>query len=129
MEIIGKYNNKIVIKCIGGHYHTYPIISNGSFFCDHEGTTSFDYLNVNKLVDVTNVNIINWITMNLTDEQLIDIYHIVFNDVHFNGFMVSEVKNLLYDPEYTFLQRPKSVGWHDDVIKYLEDNGFDPTQY
>lgn len=65
--------------------------------------------------------------MNLTDEQLIDIYHIIFSDIHSNGFMTAEVKDLLFHSDYWFLQRPKSTGWYDDVVEYLEGIGFDTT--
>jgi len=124
MEVIGKYKNKILIKCEGGHYHPYPITTSGSFFCEHEGTTNFDYLNVNNLVEITNPNLINFV-VKLTEEQLIAIYHIVFSEVHSDGFMAAEVKDLLFVSDYWFLQRPKSNGWYDDVVEYLEGIGFD----
>jgi len=126
MDIIGKYKDKIIIKCEGGHYHPYPITSSGSFFCEHESTTNFDFLNTNKLNEITNPNIINFV-FKLTEEQLIEIYHIVFSDIHSPGFMASEVKDLLYISDYWFLQRPKSLGWYDDVIEYLDGIGFDTS--
>lgn len=56
--------------------------------------------------------------MNLTDDQLIEIYHIIFTDIHSNGFMTSEVKDLLFHPDYWFLTKPKE-GWYTNLIQYL----------
>lgn len=65
--------------------------------------------------------------MNLTEEQLIEIYHIIFSDIHSRGFMTSEVKDLLFQPDYWFLQPPKNIGWYNDVIKYLDGVGYDKS--
>jgi hypothetical protein len=66
--------------------------------------------------------------MNLTDEQLIEIYHIVFSQIHSNGFMTAEVKDLLFQNDYWFLQRPNKLDWYDDVIEYLNGIGYDLTK-
>jgi hypothetical protein len=61
MEIIGKFENKIVIKCDEGHYYEYNTYgtSSGCFFCEHEkGTTYFDYLNLDGLVEITDTEIV-----------------------------------------------------------------------
>ena len=63
----------------------------------------------------------------MTDEQLIELYHIVFSDVHSRGFMISEMKNLLFEPDYWFLQTPKELGWYDDIIEYLDKIGYDKS--
>jgi len=62
MEIIGKLENKLVIKCDGGYYHKWDSwgASSGCFFCEHEkGTTYYDYLELNKLKDIHDEKIIN----------------------------------------------------------------------
>ena len=61
MEIIGKFDNNIIIKCDKGFYHEYNSYGTGSgcFFCEHEiGTTYFDYLDLNKLIEITNTKIV-----------------------------------------------------------------------
>jgi hypothetical protein len=63
----------------------------------------------------------------LTDENLIDIYHIIFTDIHSRGFMTAEIKNLLFEPDYWFLQPPKKKDWHDDVIEYLKGINYDTS--
>lgn len=65
--------------------------------------------------------------MKLTEEQLIEVYHIVFADIHSNGFMAAEAKDLLYESDYWFLQRPKNEGWYDDVVEYLDGIGYDTS--
>ena len=62
--------------------------------------------------------------MNLTEQHLLDIYNIVFSSVHSNGFKTAEIRTLLFDREYWFLEKPKE-NWYDNVIKYLESIGFD----
>ena len=66
MEIIGKFQNKLVIKCDGGYHYEWNTFgtSSGCFFCEHEkGATYFDYLEFDKLIEVTDKNIINEITL------------------------------------------------------------------
>lgn len=61
MEIIGKFENKLVIKCDGGYHHELNTFgaSSGCFFCEHEeGTTWFDYLNLKKLDEIEDMDII-----------------------------------------------------------------------
>ena len=62
MEIVGKFENKLVIKCDGGHYYEWDTYgtSSGCFFCEHEeGSTHFDYVEMNKIHVITNDKIIN----------------------------------------------------------------------
>jgi hypothetical protein len=58
--------------------------------------------------------------MKLTNEQLIEIYHIVFSDIHSHSFMIDEVKNLLFESDYWFLQPPKD-NWNNNLINYLSE--------
>ena len=64
------------------------------------------------------------LNVKLTDEQLIEIYHIVFTDIHSPGFMTAEIKNLLFESDYWFLQPPRK-NWKEDLINYLADTDFD----
>jgi len=69
--------------------------------------------------------------MNLTDEQLIEIYHIIFSRIHSDGFMISEVKDLLqmraqFDTDYWFMDKPNE-NWYPNLIQYLDNIGFDKS--
>jgi hypothetical protein len=64
--------------------------------------------------------------MNLTDNQLVEIYELVFSEVHSFGFKVSEIKNLLFDKDYWFLERPNE-SWYKNVINYLQLIGYDTS--
>ena len=57
----------------------------------------------------------------MTDTQLIEIYHIVFSNAHSPGFMKAEVKTLLNDNEYGFIEKPNE-NWVSNLFKYFEDN-------
>ncbi len=66
MRIIGKFENKLVIKCDGEHHHRWDTFgtNSGCFFCEHEkGSMCFDYLEFDKLTEVVDINIINEITL------------------------------------------------------------------
>ena len=59
MDIIGKYKLWMVWKCEGGFYHKGFLYSSGCTFCEHcDGTTYFDYLDVTKLVEIVDEEII-----------------------------------------------------------------------
>jgi hypothetical protein len=62
--------------------------------------------------------------MNLTEQQLLEIYNIVFSDVHSNGFKTAEVRTLLFDRDYWFMQKPKE-NWYENVIEFLKSINFD----
>lgn len=62
----------------------------------------------------------------LTDEQLIEIYHIIFSKVHSLGFMTSEVKDLLFQSDYWFLEKPNDF-WYNNLIQYLTTIEYDIT--
>ena len=64
--------------------------------------------------------------MNLTENQLIEIYELVFSQVHSVGFKVSEIKTLLFDKDYWFLERPNE-SWYKNVINYLQLIGYDTS--
>lgn len=62
--------------------------------------------------------------MNLTEQQLLHIYDIVFSKVHSNGFKTSEVRSLLFNRDYWFLEKPNE-NWYDSVTEYLQSIDFD----
>ena len=64
--------------------------------------------------------------MTLTDEQLIEIYKIVFSKIHSHGFMTCEVKDLLFQPGYWFMEKPNE-NWYTNLINYLDEIGYDKT--
>lgn len=64
--------------------------------------------------------------MNLTDEQLIEIYHIVFTQTHSHGFMTAEVNDLLFQPDYVFLDTPNK-DWDTNLNIYLHQIGYDKS--
>jgi hypothetical protein len=66
MKIIGKFENKLIIKCDGGHHHEYDTFgtSSGCFCCEHEsGSTWFDYLIPSDLNEVVDENVIDEILL------------------------------------------------------------------
>jgi hypothetical protein len=62
--------------------------------------------------------------MKPTREQLIECFDCVFTSVHSGGFKEAEMKDLIYDSEYRFLERPKE-GWEIALRSKLEEMGFD----
>jgi hypothetical protein len=62
--------------------------------------------------------------MKPTREQLIECFDCVFTSVHSGGFKEAEMKDLIYDSEYRFLERPKE-GWANALRSKLEEMGFD----
>jgi hypothetical protein len=60
MNIVGKHKYWMVWKCEAGFYHKGFLFSSGAACCQHcDGETYFDYLDVTKLVEITDENIIN----------------------------------------------------------------------
>jgi len=62
-EIIGKLEGNLIWKCASGHYHKYGwggLTSNGCIGgCEHGGGVMyFDYLDVSKLLEITDEKII-----------------------------------------------------------------------
>lgn len=57
--------------------------------------------------------------MILTNDQLLIIYDIVYSSVHSDSFKISEVKDLLFDNEYWFIEKPKQ-GWGCNLFDYLD---------
>jgi hypothetical protein len=60
----------------------------------------------------------------LTDEQLIECFDLVFDSTHSNGFKRSEMKDLIFDKDYWFLEKPKD-GWLSSLNHYLRTISFD----
>ena len=64
---------------------------------------------------------------NLTREQLVVCYNIVFNEVHSDGFKEAEMKDLLFRKGYYFISRPNE-GWKSKLEKYLTLSGINLTE-
>ena len=62
-----------------------------------------------------------------TEQQLLEIYDLVFSSTHSNGFKTSEIKDLLFESDYWFLEKPKE-NWKSDLINYLDSNGIDKSK-
>ena len=62
--------------------------------------------------------------MELTREQLIECYDCVFTQVHSDGFKSAEIKDLITDKEYRFLEVPKD-GWESSLRSKLNEFGFE----
>lgn len=63
----------------------------------------------------------------MKEQQLLEIYDLVFSSVHSEGFKIAEVKTLLFDKDYWFLERPKE-SWENDLMMYLDVMGYDKSQ-
>jgi len=68
---------------------------------------------------IKNINI-----MELTREQLIECYDCVFTSVHSGGFKSAEMKDLISDAKYRFIERPKE-GWEIALRIKLNELGFE----
>ena len=53
---------------------------------------------------------------NFTDSQLIKMYDCVFNTTHSDGFKKSEIKDLLFDIDYQFMESRIKENW-DKILK------------
>jgi hypothetical protein len=60
----------------------------------------------------------------LSELQLQNIYDLVFLSVHSDGFRRAEVKDLLFDDEYFFIEKTKEK-WEENLMNYLKEINFD----
>jgi hypothetical protein len=60
----------------------------------------------------------------LSEPQLQNIYDLVFLSVHSDGFRRAEVKDLLFDDEYFFIEKTKEK-WEENLMNYLKEINFD----
>lgn len=61
----------------------------------------------------------------LNKEHLLKISDIVFSDsAHSKGFKVQEIKDLLFEDDYWFLEKPNK-NWYNKTIEYLESINYD----
>ena len=65
-------------------------------------------------------------TYELDKKNLLDIYDLIFTDVHSDGFKVAEIKDLLFNNTYWFLEKPKD-NWQSELMSYLEKIGYDKS--
>jgi len=62
----------------------------------------------------------------LQEKELLEIFPLVFSSSHSIGFKRDEIKSLLFDPSYTFLEIPKLM-WLDCIYNYFGENGIDKS--
>lgn len=60
----------------------------------------------------------------LTDSQLIECFDLVYESTHSDGFKKAEMKDLIFDKDYWFLERPKEE-WLSNLNLYLRTIDFD----
>ena len=59
-----------------------------------------------------------------TEEQLIEMYNLVFKSPKSNGFMKAEMKDLLFDKDYWFMEF-KQDNWEENLKNKLIEFGVD----
>ncbi len=57
-----------------------------------------------------------------TEEQLIEMYNLVFKSPKSNGFMTAEMKDLLFDKDYWFMES-KQDNWEENLKNKLIEFG------
>jgi hypothetical protein len=57
-----------------------------------------------------------------TEEQLIEMYNLVFKSPKSNGFMKAEMKDLLFDKDYWFMES-KQDSWEENLKNKLIEFG------
>lgn len=60
----------------------------------------------------------------LTQDHVNEIFKLTFDSNHSPGFKTAEVKTMLTDHDYWFLESPKE-GYKGAVLDYLKENGFE----
>lgn len=55
----------------------------------------------------------------LTNEQLLELYDIVFKNIHSKSFKISEIKDFLDDSLYVAIE-PFKDNWKNNAINYLK---------
>jgi hypothetical protein len=63
----------------------------------------------------------------LTDAHLVDIYDMIYCEVHSKTFKVAEAKDILFNDDYIRIYHLK-VGWRGRVHAYLTSIGYDITR-
>lgn len=59
-----------------------------------------------------------------TDDQLVEMYNQVFTNTHSRGFMIGEMKGLLFDKDYWFME-PKKLDWEENLKNKLKEFGYE----
>lgn len=63
----------------------------------------------------------------LTIEQYHKCFDIVFSTIHSNGFKIDEMRDLLFDEDYTFLEIPNE-NWKIELKTYLHSIKYDMNE-
>lgn len=58
------------------------------------------------------------------DKHYINIFDLVFDTVHSDAFKIAEVKDLLFEDEYSFAEKPID-GWVQALKKYVLQNNLE----
>ena len=66
-------------------------------------------------------------TYELDKKNLLDICDLIFTDVHSDGFKVAEIKDLLFNNTYWFLEKPKD-NWQSELMSYLNKIDYDKSK-
>lgn len=64
----------------------------------------------------------------MTEEQIQEIYQIVFGDGHSASFRKAEVKHLLFSDSYWFLRKPKD-NWEENLSNYLNAENINRSDF
>ena len=60
--------------------------------------------------------------IDFTKEQLIEMYNEVFSTTHSDGFKIAEMKDLLFDKNYWFMEQRKE-NWEENLKNKLIEFG------
>ena len=60
--------------------------------------------------------------VDFTQEQLIEMYNEVFSSTHSDGFKIAEMKDLLFDKDYWFMESRKE-NWEENLKIKLQEFG------
>ena len=60
--------------------------------------------------------------IDFTKEQLIEMYNEVFSTTHSDGFKIAEMKDLLFDKNYWFMEQRKE-NWEENLKTKLKEFG------
>jgi len=66
--------------------------------------------------------------MEFKKEDLVKLYDCVFSSNHSDGFKAAEIKDLLTDKRYFFMEKPKK-NWAKELNRRLIELGYEPTEY
>lgn len=60
----------------------------------------------------------------LTDQELVDIYDLIYAEIHSIGFKIAEAKDILFNEKHVYIYRTKPC-WKYNVLTYIHQAGID----